>query len=1293
MFLPTPSYGICLQFWYHMYGKGMGSLNLYVNVSNTTSLLWTQNGNKGNQWNNGQVAIKSGKSFRLMIEAIRGTDFTSDVAIDDIDFIEKSCENFPSDSNPINLITIPVITTTKSLRPVSYLDCNFENDYCKWNPSIGNNFNWTRAQGKQGTQTAGPLDFDHSLGIPEGWYLTTNIANRLASDVAKIESTLITSPRCMEFHYLFFTNSKFTFNVYVKVNDQLGLPIWSRSNSQGDFWRLGRVTVTSGSSYKIVFELKSVLNGVITDKIAIDDIFFTSGACQDSSDVNKVCTFSNGNLCDYKINTSNNFQWKLFDPQALARASVEEKIDEKLTRVGPVQINDHTTGGLGSGYVYVESTNFKLNDTALMTSKIYAPFDSSSQTLTSRCLEFYFYLRGTNSIKINVKALIPPSSVPYPLWTRSYDHNNLWWKGETNINFISNHSLIFEAIVGSNPSGGIAALDDIVLRNGACSSLVGTCDFDKKDFCNWANTNESDFNWLLYSGPTPTLLTGPTNDHTSGNKQGYYIYIETSIPTVKDWNAQLISEPLNEKNLGCINFWFHMYGADIGALNVYLLSDDKKNKDLLWTVNGATGNTWMQGQAPFQTNISHQIMFEGVAGKGIYGDIALDDLAIKREPCQIQPAEAMPQLQASQLVDCDFENGYCSWTNGTANFNWTFNNGETPSFDTGPSSGADSSKGYLYIETSNTKEGDKARLLSKSIPRPSDDNYCLSFYYHMWGADIGGLIVLTSISGKESTIFTKNGSNVANENKWKSAFIKLTSKDITSDFKIAFDGIAGNGFQGDIAIDETKLRIGECPPSLICDFETDYCNWINDTTSNFYWTRSKNATSSIGTGPSIDHTTLSQNGYYIFIETSFPQKLGDKARLISPTYSATVGSGNCFKFWYHLYGADIGSLNVWIRQNNQLFKNIWSRSGNLGNTWRYGHVSVKSIYDYQMVLEGVVGSSHLGDAAVDDIEITNGECYSEGSCDFEDEYCGYYNTKDGDDFDWEKGKGPLYSSTGPTVDHTTNTQDGSYVFINPSYTHNKGDKAWLISEVLSLTEAACLNWYMHLYGNGIGNLSIYQRIYNKNLTILWKTSGNKGDKWILGQITIQPQSNYFDLIFEATVGNSVFGNIALDDINLVKGGSCEFFNSTTTKQTTSNAPPFGLSCDFEDKKFCDWYPDPLSDKQWSIQSGNSAVYGSAPLNDVTTSSSQGYYVYVSTNLNIQYGTAILRSPSLISNQESCLEFWYQLNGPSASGLTITLKSKSNKTELWKRKGNLADTWSHAYVRAQIIGDQWLEFEG
>ena len=144
LFFPTPSYGVCFDFWYHMYGNGIGSLNVYLNISNTTSLLWTQYGNKGNDWKNAQVTIFSAKVFRINIEAVRGNDIYSDIAIDDIDFIEKPCNIMPADASPTNQVTIPIATSTKTIRPTSAYDCTFENGYCIWMQSPESTFNWTR---------------------------------------------------------------------------------------------------------------------------------------------------------------------------------------------------------------------------------------------------------------------------------------------------------------------------------------------------------------------------------------------------------------------------------------------------------------------------------------------------------------------------------------------------------------------------------------------------------------------------------------------------------------------------------------------------------------------------------------------------------------------------------------------------------------------------------------------------------------------------------------------------------------------------------------------------------------------------------------------------------------------------------------------------------------------------------------------------------------------------------------------------------------------------------------------
>ena len=172
------------------------------------------------------------------------------------------------------------------------------------------------------------------------------------------------------------------------------------------------------------------------------------------------------------------------------------------------------------------------------------------------------------------------------------------------------------------------------------------------------------------------------------------------------------------------------------------------------------------------------------------------------------------------------------------------------------------------------------------------------------------------------------------------------------------------------------------------------------------------------------------------------------------------------------------------------------------------------------------------------------------------------------------------------------------------------------------------------------------------------------------------------------------GNMALDDIFFVNDGTCQYFNSTvTTVEPTTQFPPTSYKCNFE-SNFCDWYPDPSSDAKWERQSGKSAQYGTAPLNDVTLQNSQGYYAYVSSKYSGFRSVAVLKSQALANNVDSCLEYWYQLGGPISSGLYVYTRNRNNSTLLWKRNGNNADTWSHAYVKVPAnLQDRWVEFEG
>jgi hypothetical protein len=236
---------------------------------------------------------------------------------------------------------------------------------------------------------------------------------------------------------------------------------------------------------------------------------------------------------------------------------------------------------------------------------------------------------------------------------------------------------------------------------------------------------------------------------------------------------------------------------------------------------------------------------------------------------------------------------------------------------------------------------------------------------------------------------------------------------------------------------------------------------------------------------------------------------------------------------------------------------------------------------------------------------------------------------------------------------------------------------------------------MHLYGPNIGNLSVYQRIQNRLPTLLWQISGQQRNDWILGQLTLPNTTAYYELIFEATVGEGgTLGNIALDDILLVRDGTCEYFNSTTLPPTTSTlAPPFRLECDFEEG-FFDWY-NTGANVEWKRQNGQNAKLGTAPLTDVTLKNTFGYYAYVNASSgSSQVQTAILKSPSFNLQRESCLEFWYQLGGTMSSALKVFLNdSLYGKVEIWKRSGNKANVWSHAFIT--IPGnnsDRSLEFD-
>ena len=64
---------LCLRFWTHMYGSGIGSLNVYVRQGSKDAKVWGLSGDAGNNWYMAQAPIASSSPFRVRVVSMRST--------------------------------------------------------------------------------------------------------------------------------------------------------------------------------------------------------------------------------------------------------------------------------------------------------------------------------------------------------------------------------------------------------------------------------------------------------------------------------------------------------------------------------------------------------------------------------------------------------------------------------------------------------------------------------------------------------------------------------------------------------------------------------------------------------------------------------------------------------------------------------------------------------------------------------------------------------------------------------------------------------------------------------------------------------------------------------------------------------------------------------------------------------------------------------------------------------------------------------------------------------------------
>jgi hypothetical protein len=193
----------------------------------------------------------------------------------------------------------------------------------------------------------------------------------------------------------------------------------------------------------------------------------------------------------------------------------------------------------------------------------------------------------------------------------------------------------------------------------------------------WVNETTDDIDWSVHSGISPSGGTGPSADHTSGS--GVYLYTESSGPNGnKNLKASSPAIDLTNYTSSQVTFWYHMYGANMGSLQIDLFYNGVNHPavPVYWSSTGSTttsisgdqGNQWYQATV----NISAAdgandfvFTFNATTGADYLSEMAIDDFSVTGTPAT---ACTYPTIQASNFGATPALNSInVTWTRGNGN--------------------------------------------------------------------------------------------------------------------------------------------------------------------------------------------------------------------------------------------------------------------------------------------------------------------------------------------------------------------------------------------------------------------------------------------------------------------------------------------------------------------------------------------------------------------------------------------------------------------------------------------------
>lgn len=259
-------------------------------------------------------------------------------------------------------------------------------------------------------------------------------------------------------------------------------------------------------------------------------------------------------------------------------------------------------------------------------------------------------------------------------------------------------------------------------------------------------------------------------------------------------------------------------------------------------------------------------------------------------------------------------------------------------------------------------EGDRA-IFESSWLKSKYNGQCLTFWYSMYGTQMGSLIVkLIGSNNSEHVVFEKSG-NQGNVGWLKgSSFIPDNYL-----YKIRFEAVRGVGSRSDLALDYVIVKdLDECQV-MHCSFEEhNTCQLDGQLDSK-------------GTRDFFI-PFLGLNYYQFKLSADRP-----KADLNLPFFDFQHGQSVCLSFSFNFVGERRKSLSVYVVKDDFYKQLVWSTGDAEGSPWSRAYADIANQEEFQLyntykiifeakLLEDAKNQSIVDRIEIDEINISKSYC-------------------------------------------------------------------------------------------------------------------------------------------------------------------------------------------------------------------------------------------------------------------------------------------------------------------------------